>query len=118
MFSGLQQRIVVLLLIAAGVFISRPAHAAGIDTTRPAQTGVSLLLADVPDETQFNVPGAQGDSTTIQSAAPSTQPSATEQPAQPQVINDPLPPAFWPGVCMLALAGTLLSVRKLHRLLR
>jgi hypothetical protein len=118
MFSGLQQRWTVLLVWAVVGFVGRSLDAA----VPPAFASTQAVTSVPPNTASVSTPFLTDPSQTEQSlddiAAPATQPSTTNPPTAPQVINDPLPPAFWPGICMLALAGLLLSLRRLHRLLR
>jgi hypothetical protein len=116
MLSGLQWRSVLWLLVAGGTCMG--AAARGAVAAQAAPESASALLADNFEEQHFTlspVGTIEGEDHSATVASPDSTSRATTQPV---AINDPLPPAFWPGLCMLALAGTLLSVRRLRRQLR
>jgi hypothetical protein len=114
MLSGLRWRSVLWLLVAGGTCMGAAARGAVAAQAAPEST--LALSADNYEEQHFTLSPVG----TVQGEDPSaTVSDSTGQPTtQPAAINDPLPPAFWPGLCMLALAGTLLSVRRLRRQLR
>jgi hypothetical protein len=116
MLSGLQWSSVFWLLVVGSTYIGAAARAAA--AVQPARESAFVLSADNYEDQHFTLSPVG----TVHGADPSATVSSPDSigPAttQPAAINDPLPPAFWPGLCMLALAGTLLSVRRLRRQLR
>jgi hypothetical protein len=88
------------------------AHASSTQPVSP-----STLIADESGDSFFQPHSSFTSLIDADDSAPvpAVSPDPTTQPAEPQVINNPLPPAFWSGMSMLVLASALLAWRRLRR---
>ena len=115
-----RRRCVVLLLLAGIAWASRPAWSSPSPATEPVSSDqLTLVRSELALPEHRLTLLTLGDSpldlpATTQPIAAASHPPA----AEPQSIYDPLPPALWSGLSLLALAGAILSFRRLRSQLR
>jgi hypothetical protein len=116
MFLGARQLFAVWLLSISGAWIGHTQ--ASIPTSQPAD--LSRIIADSDGNVALGYAAVPVliDADDANPPAPAANPGPTTQPLNPQVLNNPLPPAFWSGMAMLVLASVLVAWRRLRRQLR
>jgi hypothetical protein len=113
-----QRRLLIMLLLVAGGFACSAVGAA-IPATQSAANDISFMSGvNLSDDSYFtdglDLSNESGRSSTASPGAPPSDPAKA-----PTSINDPLPPAFWSGLSMLAICAVFISVRKIrYELLR
>ena len=121
MFVAAQRRFVPGLFLVVCAFIARAAMG-GAPATQPTafdfspSPNLNSFSPNLNWDQDSHLTGAVGatDDTDTPSVSRST-PIATEAVKAPKSINDPLPPAVWSGLSMLALCAAFISVRKIRQ---
>lgn len=119
MYRLARQRLAVLLLLAGIAWTDRRAPAAPPPATQPSHfDSFSINPSESLIEQRLTVSPQAGEPFALpgpaQSSPPATRPAAPES----QAIYNPLPPALWSGLSVLALAGAVLMWRRFKLQLR
>ena len=111
MCVGARQLCAVLLLSASLAWTSKAM--ADIPTTQPATA--TPLFPNNPDPSDLLLVQSQTTLPLDDSGKTPTANDPATRPVTPEVINNPLPPAFWSGMSVLILASLLVAWRRVRR---